>query len=186
MTLRTMEGDKLSYDAEESLVVWSSWRGKAQLNLTLQDTWEKFPSIWLPMFLLLFSFSIMSNTLQPHWLQPSFPSLSSGVQTHVHWVNEAIQPSHPLSAPFSSCPQSFLASESFPMIWLFASVDQSIRASASPSVLPMNIQGWFPLSWWVWSPSCPRDSRVFLITTVWKHQFESFQVPLRTILWGFQ
>ena len=62
--------------------------------------------------------------------------------THVHWVGDAIQPSHPL-APFSSCPQSFPASGSFPMSWLFASGDQSVGVSAS--VIAMNIQGWFPL-----------------------------------------
>ena len=48
-------------------------------------------------------------------------------------------------APFSSCPQSFQASGSFPVSWLFASDGQSTGASASASVLPMNIQGWFPL-----------------------------------------
>ena len=65
-------------------------------------------------------------------------------QTHVHWVGDAIQPSHPVTS-FSACPQSFPASGSFPMSWLFASGAQSIGASASASVLPMNIQGWFPL-----------------------------------------
>ena len=46
---------------------------------------------------------------------------------------------------FSFCPQSFPAPGSFPVSWLFASGDQSIRASSSASILPMNIQGWFPL-----------------------------------------
>ena len=67
-------------------------------------------------------------------------------QTHVHWAGDAIQPSNPSSViPFSSCPQSFPASRSVPMSWLFTSGGQSIGASASASVLPMNIQGWFPL-----------------------------------------
>ena len=71
--------------------------------------------------------------------------------------------------PFS-CPQSFPASWSFPMSWLFTSGDQSIEALAS--VLPMNVQGWFPLDWLVWSPCYPRDSQKSLSsTTVWKHQF---------------
>ena len=65
-------------------------------------------------------------------------------QTNVHWVNDAIQWTH-LVSPFSSCPQSFPASLSFPMSWLFPSCGQSIGASASVSVLPMNIQDWFPL-----------------------------------------
>ena len=65
-------------------------------------------------------------------------------QTHVHWVSDAIQPFHPLSVvPFSSCLQSFPASASFLMSQLFASGGQSTGASAS--VLPMNIQDWFPL-----------------------------------------
>ena len=66
-------------------------------------------------------------------------------QIHVHWISDAITSS---SAPFSSCPQSFPASQSFLMSWLFASGGQSIRASASASVLPMNIQGWcFWIDW---------------------------------------
>ena len=66
-------------------------------------------------------------------------------KTHVRWVSEAIQPSHPLSPPFSSCPPSFPAWRSFPVSWLFTSGGPSIGASTSASVLPMNIQGWFPL-----------------------------------------
>ena len=61
----------------------------------------------------------------------------------------AIQPSYPVFC-FSSCPQSFPASESFPMSQLFASGGQSIGVSAWTSVLTMNIQGWFPLGWIGW------------------------------------
>ena len=61
-------------------------------------------------------------------------------QTQVHWVSDVIQPSHPLLQPLFSCPQSFLTSETFPMSRLFAIGGQSIGASASASVLPMNIQ----------------------------------------------
>ena len=79
----------------------------------------------------------------------------------------------------SSCPQSFPASGSFPMSRLFTASGQSIGASASASVLPMSIQGWFPLgltglifllSKWL--------SRVFSSTTVWRHQFFSSQPSL--------
>ena len=63
-------------------------------------------------------------------------------QAHVHQVSDAIQPSHPL---FSPCPQSFPASGSFQISQFFASGGKSIRVSALPSVLPMNIQDWFPL-----------------------------------------
>ena len=57
---------------------------------------------------------------------------------------------------FPFCPQSCPASESFPMSWLFTWGSQSIEASASASVLPMNIQGWFPLGLTAWCPYCPR------------------------------
>ena len=60
---------------------------------------------------------------------------------------------------FSSCLQSFPLSGSFPVHQLFTSDGQSIGASASASVLPMNIQGWFPLGLMVWSPCRPRDSQ---------------------------
>ena len=59
-------------------------------------------------------------------------------QTHVHWVGNAIQPSHPMLSPFSSCPQSLPASRSFQMSQLFTSSGQSIGVSASISILPMN------------------------------------------------
>ena len=73
---------------------------------------------------------------------PGFPVLNyllDFAQMYVHWVDDAIQPSHPLS-PFSSCPQSFPASGPFSVNWLFASGSQSITASASASVLPMTIR----------------------------------------------
>ena len=66
-------------------------------------------------------------------------------QTHVHRVGDAIQPSHPLSSPFSSRFQSFPASGSFQKSHFFASGGQSIGVSVLASVLPMNIQDWFPL-----------------------------------------
>ena len=78
---------------------------------------------------------------------PVFPvhhQLPELAQTHVHQVSDAIQPSYPV-VPFSSCLQSFPAWGSFPMNQFFASGGQSIGASASTSVLPMNIQDWFPL-----------------------------------------
>ena len=78
-------------------------------------------------------------------------------QTQVHWISDVIQPSHPVIL-FSSRLQSFPASGSFPMSQLFTSGGQSIGVSASTSVLPMNIQDWFPLGL-VGSPYSPRDSQ---------------------------
>ena len=79
---------------------------------------------------------------------PGFPvlhHLPELAQTHIHWVSDAIQPSRPLSSPSPLCLQSFPALGSFLMGRLFASGGQSIGASSSASVLPMNIQDWFPL-----------------------------------------
>ena len=81
--------------------------------------------------------------------------------------------------PFSFCPQSFSASGSFPMSQLFTSGGQSIGASASASVLPINIQGWFPLGWTAWISLLSKvPSRVFSSTTVQQHQFFSTQLSL--------
>ena len=80
---------------------------------------------------------------------------------------------------FSSCPQSFLSSRSLPVSRLFASGGQSTGVSALASVLPMNIQGWFPLGWTgLISLQSKGLSRVFSSTTVWKHQFFSAQPSL--------
>ena len=79
--------------------------------------------------------------------------------------------------PFSSCPQSFPASESFQMSQLFASGGQSIGVSASASVLSMNTQDWSPLGWTGWiSLQSKGLSRVFSNTTVQKHQFFGTQL----------
>ena len=81
--------------------------------------------------------------------------------------------------PFSSCPQSFLASGSFLMSQLIASGGQSIGVSASTSVLQMNTQDWLPLGWTVWIfLQCKGLSRVFSNTTVQKHQFFGAQLSL--------
>ena len=103
---------------------------------------------------LLFRHSVVSSSLWPHGLQHSrlpCPSPSPGVCSNSSslswWCHPTISSS---VAPFSSCPQSFPASVSFPVSWLFTSGGQSIGASASASVLPMNIQDWFPLGWTGW------------------------------------
>ena len=109
---------------------------------------------------------------------PGFPVLHylpEFAQIHIHWVSDAIQPSHTLLStisfyvvPFSSCPWSFPASLSFLMSQFFASGGQRIGASASASVLPMNIQGWFPLRMTSLISLLSKGlSRVFSSTTVW-------------------
>ena len=111
---------------------------------------------------------------------PVFPGhhqLLELAQTNVHQVGDAIQPSSVI--PFSSHLLSFPASGSFPMSQFFESGDQSIGASASASVLPMNIQDWFPLglTGWIFLQS-KGLSRVFSNTTLQKHQFFSAQLSL--------
>ena len=133
--------------------------------------------------LLLFSCSIVSDSLWPRGLQhtrlscPSpTPRACSNSSPLSQWYHSTISFSNAL---FSSCLQSFPASGSFPMSWLFASGGQSIGASASASVLPMNIQGWFPLGWTGWiSLQFKGLSRVFSNSTVQKHQFFGAQLSL--------
>ena len=99
-------------------------------------------------------------------------------QTHDHWVSDAIQPSHPLLS-FFSCLQSFPASGSCPVSKLFTSGGQSVGTPASASVLPMNIQSWFPLGWTgLISLQSKRLSDVFSSTTIWKHHLFSTQPSL--------
>ena len=111
---------------------------------------------------------------------PVHHQLPEFTQTHVHRVGDAIQPSHPLSSPFP-LPAILPASGFFPMSWLFASGGQSIGASASASILPMNIQDWFTLGWAGWiSLQSKGLSRVFSNTTVQKHQFFGAQPSLQS------
>ena len=94
---------------------------------------------------------------------------------------ELVMPSNHLILchPFSSCPQSFPASGSFPMSQHFASDGQSIGVSTSTSVLPLNTQDWSPLGWTCWiSLQSKGLSRVFSNTTVQKHQFFGTQLSL--------
>ena len=127
-----------------------------------------------------FSFSVMSNSL---WLQ--YARLTCPLPTPGDYLNSC--PSswwcHPnISSsvfPFSSCPQTSPASGSFQMSELFTSGGQSVRVSASISVLPMNIQNWFPLGWTGWISLLSKGlSRIFSNTTVQKHQFFSTQLSL--------
>ena len=113
---------------------------------------------------------------------PVFPvhhQLLELAQTHVQWVWEGSHHS-PISSsviPFFSCLQSFPISGFFPMSQFFTSGGQSIGVSALASVLPMNIQDWFPLGWTCWiSLKSKGLSTVFSNTTVQKHKFFSAQV----------
>ena len=119
----------------------------------------------------------MSDSLRPHGLQhirlpcvSPTPEACSNSCPSSRWCHPAISSS---VFPFSSSLQSFPASRSFQMSQLFTSGGQSIRASALASVLPMNIQDWFPLGWTgLISLQSKGLSKVLSNTTVQKHQFQ--------------
>ena len=126
--------------------------------------------------LLLLSCSVMSNSLQPDGLQharlpcasPSHRACSNS-RPSSQWCHPTISSS---VVPFSSCLQSFPASGSFPMSQLFTSGGQNIGVSTSASLLPMNIQNWFPLELTDLNSLQPKGlSSVFSNTTFQKHQF---------------
>ena len=124
--------------------------------------------------LLVFSCSTVSDSLWAHEFQHvglPCPSPSPGICPCPlsQWCHPTISSS---VIPFSSCLQSFPASGSFQMSHLFASGGQSTEVSASASVLPKNIQDWFPFRWTGWiSLQSKGLSKVFSNTTVQKHQF---------------
>jgi len=128
-----------------------------------------------------FSRSVVSDSLPPHESQHArlpCPSPTSGVHSNSRpssrWSHPAISSS---VVPFSSCPQSLPALESFPMSQLFAWSGWSIGASALASFLPKNTQDWSPLEWTGWiSLQFKGLSRVFPNTTVQKHQFFGAQL----------
>ena len=109
---------------------------------------------------------------------PVHHQLLEFTQPQVHWIGDAIQPSHSLSSPSPPAYNLSTASRSFQMSQLFASGSQSIGVSASASLLPMNIQDSFPLGWTGWILLSKGLSRVFSNTTVQKHQSFSTQLSL--------
>ena len=133
--------------------------------------------------LLLFSCSVMSHSLRPHGLQHiklPCPAPSPWVCSKSCPLNQWRHPTVSSSVtPFSSCPQFFLASVSFTKTWLFTSGGQRIGASASATVLPKDIRGWFPLGLTGLVSLLSRGvSRVFSSTIVQKHKFFHAQPSL--------
>ena len=130
----------------------------------------------IPISSVQFSLSVVSDSLRPHESQharppcpPPTPRVHSDSRPSSQWCHPAISSS---VIPFSSCPQSLPASESFPMSQLFAWGSQSPGVSALASFLPKKSQGWSPSEWTGWISLQSRGlSRVFSSTTVQKHQF---------------
>ena len=149
--------------------LWSLLKGVTNFQQS-----QKFSSVQ-------FSCSVVSDSLQPHELQharnpcPSpTPGVHSDSRPSSQWCHPAISSS---VVPFSSCPQSLPASESFPVSQLFAWGGQSTRVSALASFLPKKSQGWSPSEWTGWiSLQSKGLSRVFSNTTAQNHQFFGTQL----------
>ena len=161
------------------MILISFWRKQYWVRIKVTGYWVRL----IDLNGLLFSHSVMSDSLWPHGLQharPPCPSPTTGVYSNScplsHWCHPTISTS---VVPFSSHLQSFPASGSFQMSWLFASGGQSITASASASVLSINIQDWLSLGLTGLTSLLSKVfSRVFPSIIVWKHQFFSVQLSL--------
>ena len=134
-----------------------------------------------------FSCSVVSDSLRPHESQharPPCPSPTPGVHSDSRPSNQWCHPAISSSViPFSSCPQSLPASESFPMSQLFTWGGQSTGVSALASFLPKNTQDWSPLEWTGWICFQSKGlSRVFSNTTVQKHPFFRAQLSSQSQL----
>ena len=140
-------------------------------NISLNSSFSKFSSFAQSCLTLCDPMDSSMPGLPVHQQLPEF------TQIHVHWVGDAkIQPSHPLLSP---SPALNLSQHQglFQMSQFFTSGGQSIGVSASASVLPMNIQDWFPLGWTGWISLLSKGfSRVFSNTKVQKHQFFGTQL----------
>ena len=128
-----------------------------------------------------FSHSVVSNSLWPHELQhirPPCPSPTPGVHSDSRPSSRLCHPTISSSViPFSSCPQSLPASESFPISQLYPWDGQSTGVSALASYHPKNTQDWSPSEWSGWiSLQSKGLSRVFSNTTIQKHQFFGTQL----------
>ena len=134
----------------------------------------------VPMQSVQFNSSVVSDSLRPHALQhtrPFSPSPAPGVYPNSCPLSrDALQPSYPLSSPSPPAPNPS-QHHFFPMSQLFPWGGQNTGVSALASVLPMNMQDWFPLGWTGWTSLQSKGlSRVFSNTTVQKHQFFSSQL----------
>ena len=143
--------------------------------------YKKLKNYTYKTLLVQFSCSVMSDSLPTHESQHSrspCPSPTTGVHSDSRPSSQWYHPATSFSVvPFSSCPQSLLASESFPVSQLFTWGGQSTGVSALASVLPKKSRGWSPSEWTGWiSLQSKGLSRVFSNTTLQKHQFFGAQL----------
>ena len=152
-----------------------TYKGRMCHLLTLSI---KFVSGWA-FSSVQFNHAVVSDSLRPHKSQhtrPPCPSPTPGVHSDSRPLSQWCHPAVSSSVPFSSCPQSLPASESFPISQLFTWGGQSTGVSALASFLPKKSQGWPPSEWTGWiSLQSKGLSRVFSNTTVQKHPFFSAQ-----------
>ena len=166
---------------ENEKTTWKDHFAKKDIQMVhlYVGKWNDVQHHW-PFSSVQFSRSVMSDSLRLHELQhtrppcPSpFPGVHSDSRPSSPWCHPAISPS---VIPFSSCPQSLPASESFPVSQLFTWGGQSTGVSALAPLLPKKSQGWSPSEWTGWiSLQSKGLSRVFSNTIVQKHQFFSTQ-----------
>ena len=158
---------------------------RKQIKCSSTDEWMKKCAIYI--YIAAFQSLSHVQLFVTHRLQhirllcpPLSPRVCSDSCLFSHWCYLTISSS---AAPFFFCPQSFPASGSVPMMWLFTSGGQSIGASVLASVLPMNIQDWFHLALSGLIPLQSKGlSRVFSSTTIQKHRFFSTQPLFENIL----
>ena len=163
-------------DSEKVGLIGQDWATK------LNWAYISYP---LPLIQSVSSVTQSCSTLKPYGLENTrlpCPSSTPGVYSNscpsIWWCHPTISSS---VVPFSFCLQSFPASGSFQMSQFFSSGGQSIGVWASASVLPMNIQDWFPLGMTRWLSLLSKGlSRVFCNTTVQKHPFFSAQLSLES------
>ena len=147
-------------------------------KMSYSPRWPQFSSVQLS-HLVVFDFLRTHESQHARPLCPSpSPRVHSNSRPLSQWCHPAISSS---VVPFSSCPQSLPASESFPMSQLFTWGGPSIGVSALASFLPKNTQGWSSLEWTGWiSLQSKGLSRVYSNTTVQKHQFFGTQLSSRS------
>ena len=135
-----------------------NWRKDGRMILRLKKTKLIQKTKILSFSSVQFSRSVMSDSLQPHESQharPPCPTPTPRVHSDSHPSSQWCYPTTSFSVvPFSSCPQSLLASESFPMSQLFSWGGQSTGVSALASFLPKKSQGWSPSEWTGWIRVC--------------------------------
>ena len=145
-------------------------------ELSAQGGWFHCCCCSVAVLFLTLNLSMDYSTQSPLSSTVSWSSLNFMLLSWWHYLTISSS-----TTPFSFCPQSFPASGSFPIHWLFMSGSQSTGASASGSVLPVNIQDWFPLGLMGLISLLSKGlSRVFSNTTIQKHQFFSAQPSLQS------